>query len=144
MKLLSLIILLLLIPLAAANTDIDQGKQLIDSKADCSDLTKDQLESIGEYIMEQMHPGEAHEQMDKIMGLEEGTKEHKEFHASLALSMYCQGGNMMGYNNMMGYGMMGYNSWGIYSFLYLLLLIGLIILVYIWIVKLLKSKSKKL
>ncbi|GEM_PF-4617655 len=142
MKLLYIIILLLLLPLAIAETELEQGKLLVESKVDCSDLTEDQLEAIGEYTMEQLHPEQAHEEMHTILDLEEGTNAHKQFHVNLALTMYCQGGGMMAYNNMMGYGMMGYGSWNVFSFLYLLLLIGLVILAYLWIIKLYKSDKR--
>jgi hypothetical protein len=52
-------------------------------------LTEEQLESIGEYLMELMHPGSAHEAMHEMMGLQEGSEEHKSFHVNLAKAMYC-------------------------------------------------------
>ena len=48
--------------------DFTEAKKLIDAKTPCSKLTEGQLEMIGDYLMEQMHPGEAHELMDKMMG----------------------------------------------------------------------------
>ena len=53
------------------------------------------------------------------------------------------GGNMMGSGMMSGYGMMGSWGFGFFSIIYTILLIGITILVYIWIVKLLKSMGGK-
>jgi len=68
-------IFLLSISLVLANGDhqseIEEGKKLVDSGISCDKLTDEQLESIGEYYMEQMHPGEQHEAMHKMMGMEE-------------------------------------------------------------------------
>jgi len=52
--------------------------------------------------------------------------------------------NMMLGNNL-GYGMMGtsYGYWGLLNLLYLVLVVGLIILVYLWIIKLWKEIYKK-
>ena len=108
-----------------------QAKQLIDSKVSCSDLTNDQLEIIGEYYMEQMHPGDAHEAMDQMMG-GEGSESLKQMHIAMGLRFYCgkdtangtayagmmngYGSGMMGrsgvanYNGVSGCGMMGNNA----------------------------------
>lgn len=142
-----------------------EAKKLIDAKTQCSSLNEKQLEVIGDYLMEQMHPGEAHEVMDKMMG-GEGSESLRLMHIGIAKRLYCNdasgaanygmmgmmfgkginyGGmrNMMGYN--FGYGMMGsgYGYWGLLNFLYLVLVIGLVILVYLWIIKLWKQISKK-
>jgi len=52
--------------------------------------------------------------------------------------------NMMWGSNF-GYGMMGsgYGYWGLLNFLSFVLVIGLIILVYLWIIKLWKQINKK-
>ncbi len=98
-------ILLLNIFLVSANGDhkseIEEGKKLVESNIDCDELNDEQLEAIGEYYMEQMHPGEAHEAMHKMMGIEEGTEYHEQFHVNMAKMMYC------GESGMMGSGMMG-------------------------------------
>lgn len=150
-----------------------EAKKLIDAKTPCSKLTESQLEMIGDYLMEQMHPGEAHKVMDKMMG-GEGSESLRLTHIAIAKRIYCNdingsigygmmgmmfgkgtnyGGmrNMMGYN--LGYGMMGYSGygmmgsgygyWGLLNFLSLVLVIGLIILVYLWIIKLWKQINKK-
>lgn len=94
--------------------EMAEAKRLVDSNASCASLSEDQLELIGEYIMELMHPGEAHELMHRMMGLVEGSPEEKAFHVLMARNMYCgQGTGMMGmmmggYGYAMGPGMMGY------------------------------------
>ncbi len=87
-------------------------KQLIDSGVSCSELSDEQLEESGEYYMEQMHPGEAHELMHKAMGIEEGTESHEKFHVNLAKTIYCGESNqgMMGGFGMMNFGMMNWGS----------------------------------
>ena len=151
--------------------DFEEAKQLIDSKTSCSELTEDQLEHIGDYLMEQMHPGEAHEAMDEMMG-GEGSESLRQMHIAMAKRLYCNdvsgmtsygmmgmmGSGMMnmmmggfgkGINyggGMMGYGMMGnygYGYWNFINVLYIILLIGLIILVYLWVIKLWKNIPKK-
>lgn len=107
------VILLLSVVLVSASGDhqvaIKEGKKLVESKVKCENLTDKQLESIGEYLMEQMHPGEVHETMHKRMGLEEGTETHKQFHVNIARNMYCNQTGMMG-GNMMNGNMMGGNA----------------------------------
>ncbi len=144
-----------------------EGKELVESNTSCDKLTEHQLEEIGEYIMEQMHPGTSHEAMHNMMSFKEGDPEEEKFHVNLAKAMYCNqndssmksygmmGGGMMG-NNMMGgnfrntqYGMMsGYNQpnlfgWTLMDILVLILLIGLIILVYLNIWTNIKEKKTK-
>lgn len=161
-----LIILLLNLSLVSAITqqEIDEAKRLINSNVDCKSLSNSQLEIIGEYYMEQMHPGESHEAMHQMMGIKEGSEVEKQFHINMAKTMYCNEGTGMMGAGMMGGGMMsmmmgsgfgtnmmgnlGYNFWywNFLNVLYAILLIGLIILVYLWIIKLWKSvkdKSKK-
>jgi hypothetical protein len=161
------LVLLLNLSLVSAITqqEINEVKDLIDSKVSCDKLTNEQLEILGEYYMEQMHPGEAHEAMHEMMGMKEGSEAEEQFHINLARMTYCgeggmmgsggmmnmmMGGNIMGSSgmNMMESGMMG--NWG-YGFsyrnfinvLYVVLLIGLIILVYFWIIKLWRDSYAK-
>jgi len=98
-------ILLLGMAFVSANGDhaseIEEGRELAESGISCDELSDGQLEAIGEYLMEQMHPGEAHEAMHEIMGMEEGTEYHERVHVDMAKMMYC------GENVMMGSGMMG-------------------------------------
>ena len=105
-------IFLLSISLVLANgdhqTEIEEGKKLVDRGISCDKLTDEQLEAIGEYYMEQMHPGESHEAMHEMMGIEEGTEYHEQFHVNIAKMMYCgESGNMMGGGMMGSGGMMG-------------------------------------
>jgi len=157
------IILLLNLGLVSAITqqEIKEAKGLIDSKANCKNFSDSQLEIIGEYYMEQMHPGESHELMHQMMGLKEGSKAEEQFHINMAKVIYCGEANgvmgygmmgggmmnmMMGGGNMMGYGMMGNNPfgyWNFLNFLYTILLIGLIILVFLGIIKLWKGLFRK-
>lgn len=155
------ILLYISINLASAITqqEINEAKQLIDAKTSCYSLSDDQLEIIGEYLMEQMHPGDSHEFMDKMMGLQEGSRDEEQFHINLAKAMYC-GDNfntasfsgMMRMSGMMGNGMMntgmmgnygGFSYSNLFNILYTILIIGLIVLVYLWNVKLWKDKVVK-
>jgi len=145
--------------------ELADAKQIIGNKVPCSELTEDQLEHMGDYYMEQMHSGEAHELMDKMMG-GEGSETLKQVHIQMAKRLYCDdtsgmanygmmgmmmGGNMMGGQNVqsgMMQGMMGnlgysVSYWNFVNVLYLILLIGLIILVYFWIIKLFRGSKKK-
>lgn len=158
--------LVLSLPLTSAHAgDFNETKKLIESGISCDNLTEDQLEEIGDYYMELMHPGEQHEIMDQMMG-GEGSTTLRQMHINMALRLYCGqnvGGmmGMMGGYNMMqnignvgGYSMMqemmgnwSYGWWNFWSFLTIVLLIGLIVLVYLGIIKLWKdlfqTKTKK-
>ena len=143
---------------AVTQQEINEAKSLINSKVECKSLSDSQLEIIGEYYMEQMHPGEAHELMHKMMGMEEGSEVEKQFHINMAKTIYCSdggmmnsgmmnmmSGNMMGGQNLQG-GMMGNynyqnNSYGFQIFFYVIL--TLVIVVLILLVILLINKSKK-
>lgn len=154
---------------AITQSELNEAKKLVDSQVNCKSLSDSQLELIGEYQMEVMHPKDAHELMHKMMGLREGSEAEEQFHISMATILYCgefsgfggfgdmmgggmmnmmMGGDMMG--NVMGYGMMGnlgYGGyWSIVNLLSTILLIGLVILVYLWIIKLwrdIKGKGRK-
>src|SRR3990167_6025835 len=94
------IIVILLVNLGlvyAHEHDFAETKQLIDSGISCDKLTDKQLETMGDYYMEQMHPGEAHEMMDQMMG-GEGSKSLKQMHIQIAKRLYCNEdvGEMMG------------------------------------------------
>jgi len=150
-----MVVLLLNIGIASAHEhNFDETKQLIDSGVSCDKLTDDELESMGDYYMEQMHPGEAHELMDQMMG-GEGSDSLKQVHIQMAKRLYCNedvggmmGGGMMnmmgsgGMMNMMGTNMMGGSfgggSWWLWSIVGILfwiaLLVALILLI-IWLYK---------
>ena len=169
-KMLLVISLILLLSLslvsAISQQEINEAKSLIDSKVSCDNLENEQLEIIGEYYMEQMHPGESHKLMHKMMGLEEGTEEEEQFHINMAQAIYCNenvGGMMnygrMGMMNMMGnydddnknYGgmmnMMPYSygyGFGMFGFFFMILFWGLIIWLVIWIIsKYAKQKTSE-
>ena len=65
-------ILLLSVMLVSADTDhqteIEEGRKLVDSKISSDKLNDKELEAIGDYYMEEMHPGKAHELMHEMMG----------------------------------------------------------------------------
>ncbi len=153
------ILLLLNIGLVAANgehsheSEIEEGRELVGSEVSCDELTAEQLEVIGEYYMEQMHPGEAHEAMDEMMG-GKGSESLRNMHIQMARNMYCgegMGGGMMGSGGMMGnkaydynrYGgmmnMVGSNIWpfswfGMGGLVFMVLFWGLIIWLIVWII----------
>lgn len=165
------IIIVLLLNLSLANAhitqqEINEVKSLINSKVSCKSLSNSQLEIMGEYYMEQMHPGESHELMHQMMGLKEGSEAEEQFHINMAKAIYCGETNAFGTGGMMGGGMMNmmmgmqnpmqtnmmqgtmgnwnyFGYWNFVNVLYLLLLIGLIILVYLWIIKLWKNMKNK-
>ncbi len=147
---------------AITEQDINEAKSLIDSKADCKNLSDSQLEIIGEYYMEQMHPGQAHELMHKMMGLEEGSKDEKEIHTNMAKKIYCNeninmmgimsgsgmmgGGGMIGYGsnyqNMMNWGGMGF-GWNWLALIFQFIFFFLIILAIVALIKYLSNQNKK-
>lgn len=129
------------------------AKQLIDSNISCDKLNESQLELIGDYYMERMHPGQAHEAMERMMG-GEGSPSLKQAHIQIALVIYCRetnitatyggmmgmmpilggygpyagyGGGMMNYGNTIGYG----GWWWVFGLLFwALVFIALVLLVY--------------
>jgi len=147
--------------IAAQEDEFAEAKELIAGKTSCNVLSDEQLDEIGDYYMEQMHPKEAHTLMEEMMG-GEGSAQLKQMHTLMAKRLYCKenvnmmgsgmmgfgmiSGGMMGGTKMMGYGtgMMGSSGWfGFTYILYVLLLLGLVIVVYLWIVKLWKSLNEK-
>ena len=94
--------LLLSMALVYAHGNFNETKKLIDSEISCDKLTDEQLEAIGDYYMEQMHPGEAHEMMHDMMGGED-SEMTKQMHINMAKSIYCgeQNQGMMGMMSMM-------------------------------------------
>ena len=126
--------------------DFDETKQIIDSGIGCDKLTDEQLESIGDYYMEQMHPGEAHEMMDQMMG-GEGSESLRQVHINMAKRLYCDedvggmmGGGMM--NMMMGNypAYYGYNNF--WNVLWMVFLIGAIALI-VWLIYKFTKKGKE-
>ena len=171
MKKISLIVifsmLLLSVSLVSAHEhDFGETKQLIDSGISCDELTNVQLEAIGEYYMEQMHPGEAHELMDEMMG-GEGSDSLKQVHIQMAKRLYCNenidgmtgggmmgmmmgsGGmmNMMGGQNIQNGGMMQgisgnyYGSYNLFGWLFMILVITILVLTIIILINKLKGEG---
>ena len=139
-----MVVLLLNISLVFAHEhNFNETKQLIDSGISCDKLTDEQLEAMGDYYMEQMHPGEAHEMMDQMMG-GEGSDSLKQMHIQMAKRLYCNeyvggmmgSGGMMGMMNMMGGYYNGYGS-GMMFLVWLtyLLIIALIVAAIYWLIK---------
>src|SRR3989344_9564731 len=135
---------------SAHSGDFEEAKELIENKVPCSELSDEHLEAIGEYYMEQMHPGESHELMHQMMGLKEGSEDEEQFHINMAKAIYCGEENAFGSGGMMGGGMMnmmmgggnmmgnnpfgyGYGYWSFWNIVWSLLRIGLIVLV-IWLI----------
>ena len=140
---------------AVTQQELSDAKSLIDSKADCKYLSDSQLEVIGEYYMEQMHPGESHELMQQIMGLKDGSQEEEQFHINFARKIYCgQNGRlgtnmigMMGGNiwNGNGHGMMGnygYAHFGFWNVIWILFWSGIIVLIFWLICKFIIKQGK--
>ena len=127
-----IIVLLLNISIASAHEhNFAETKQLIDSDISCDKLTNKQFEAIGDYYMEQMHPGKSHEIMDNMMG-GEGSESLKQVHINRAKRLYCNDNAYIGYG-MMGSGeMMGsypanydYSYWNIFWMLFFVAVIFL-------------------
>ncbi len=135
--------LLLLMPAAFAhgNESFARAEAIISNQTPCSQLTDSQLEMLGDYYMEQMHPGKQHELMDRMMG-GEGSASLRSMHIQMARSIYCgessnygmMGGGMMG-PYMIGYG----TGYGMISYLYIALLVGLVILIYLAIARMVRG-----
>ena len=164
-KLIVLIATLLLINIGLISAHSEetflQAEKIIKQKIPCENLTQEQLEILGDYYMEQMHPGELHETLDERMG-GEGSESLRQVHINMGLAFYCgeRGAmpsgmmNMMmgrsGYGNMMYGGMMGNyysngrnNTNNIFIWLFnIFLIIGLVLLI-IWLIKQIQSKKKR-
>ena len=85
-----------------------QAEEIIAQNISCDALNETQLEILGDYYMEQMHPGELHEIMDERMG-GEGSESLRRVHINMGLSFYCRDSNYFSRGNMM-MGMMGYRG----------------------------------
>lgn len=155
-------ILLLNVGLVSAHEHFAETKQLIDSGISCDDLSDEQLEAIGEYYMEQMHPGEAHELMDQMMGGED-SESLKQMHINIARNIYCgesggmmnggmmSSGGMMGMMQMMGGqnlqsgNMMGnyYSGYNFFGWIFMILIIIVLVLLIIWLIKQIQNSGKR-
>ncbi len=138
-------ITLLLTPALVYGHNLTEAKQLIDSGISCDQLTEDQLEAIGDYYMEQAHPGEAHEMMHAMMG-GESSPAVKQMHIQMARVMYCnESVDMPTMMSMMGWTskQASYSGWDVLDVLYVALIVGLVILVYLGIVKVVMDLFKR-
>ncbi len=88
-------------------SELEEGKKLVDSGISCDKLTDEQLEAIGEYYMDQMHPGEQHEAMNNMMTQMMGEEGEEQVHINLAKRLYCNENVYIGYGMMGSGGMMG-------------------------------------
>ena len=147
MKKIMLLLLVLLTVSLITNVngeeDFTKAESLIKSRIACDDMTNDQLESIGDYYMEQMHPGESHELMDNMMG-GEGSESLKQVHINMAKRLYCNENVYIGYG-MMSSGsminmMMGnypanydYSNYGYWNIFWILFFVAVIFLI-VWII----------
>ena len=143
-KILSIFLVIVLFSftiIAQEEHDFSEAKQLIDSGVSCDILTNEQLEKIGDYYMEQMHPGEAHEYMDEMMG-GEGSEGLRQVHINIAKRIYCNENlyGMMGGGDMMAgnyYG--GYN---IFGWLFTILVITILVLTILLLINKLKGQGR--
>ena len=145
---------ILLISLVYASENFNETKKLIDSNISCDKLTGGQLGEMGDYYMEQMHPGESHEIMHKMMGGED-SEIVKQMHINMAKSIYCGEQNQGMMSMMMGMGdnnMMSGNYKGVmsgsygngmmwYGWLNGLLVTIILILLVAWLIKQITKKK---
>lgn len=85
------------------------SKQKIDTipELDCEKIIDDDLERLGDAVMEQQHPGQAHEVMDRMMG-GEGSDSLQQIHIAMGSNyLGCEGNSEFG---MMGRGQVGFGS----------------------------------
>lgn len=83
---------------------------------DCEELTDEELERVGDAVMESTHPGEAHERMDEMMG-GEGSESLRQMHIQMGKRYFdCDSTNFGGSMGIMGIGgfgsMMGIKTLG--------------------------------
>ena len=159
------LVLIVITSLLAGNAradEFDYAKSLIQTKISCAQLNDSQLEQIGDYYMEQMHPGELHTIMENRLG-GEGSESLRQAHIAMGKMFYCGDSSSVPYgmmNVMMGRaynyvynpdsyaGMMGGRGmignlnygWNINYLLVSIIFILLIIVLVIWIIKLSKRK----
>ena len=137
----------LIFVVAHSEEDFAQAEEIIQQKISCDELTEEQLELIGDYYMEQMHPGEAHEVMDEMMG-GEGSESLRLMHVNMGLTFYCGQHEAMSLGmmdmmigrmdseNMMGtsrnYGVFGI---GFFGWFFMLLIAVALVLLIVWLIK---------
>lgn len=119
--------------------ELNHTKEIIASDTPCSELTEDEIANIGDYYMEQMHPGEMHDVMDEHMG-GEGSEILRQAHIDMGQEFYCDrftsdSSSQRGWMPMMG------GTWRVGSMAWfgILLWIGVLLLVLLGIIYLLKQ-----
>ncbi len=128
-----------------AHDTFEQAEALINAKIPCTDLNEDELAAVGDFLMEQMHPGEAHERMDEMMG-GENSASLRQMHINMAKSQYCNESRTGMMSMMGGMGMMmGSSGWMIFMMaammvIWIGIIIGVIYIVY-WLLKTLFIKG---
>jgi len=165
-KLIVIVAIILSISAVLAHSGHGDAKQIVDSGIPCSELDDNELEEIGDYFMEQMHPGESHELMDEMMG-GEGSESLRQMHIAMARRIYCKeniavgygmmrtgmmGGGMMGmmnYGGMMGSGYMSTGSagwwiWAILASIFWIALFAIAVLLAIWLFRRVTGKENAL
>jgi hypothetical protein len=91
-----------------SHSDFSDIQPLLDNPVDCSQLSDEQLERLGDYYMDLMHPGEEHEVMDEMMMMGgDGSESLKQMHIQMGEGFYC---DATGTDGMMGPGMMVFDE----------------------------------
>lgn len=108
-----ILVMALLVFTAAAHTEeaLEEAEQLIQTGIPCDELSEDQLDHIGDYYMEQLHPGVMHEVMDARMG-GEGSESLRQAHIAMAYRFYCDNLDGQGTVDSSGWGMRGFGMMG--------------------------------
>ena len=160
-KIALLIILLVTMSIASVHgqenqEDFSRALEIIENKVPCENLTDSDFDILGDYYMELMHPGEAHEQMDAMMG-GEGSESLEIMHINMGKRFYCDdysyargglmgagimGGRMMGSYGFGNTGMMQFpytsGFWSGYSILNIVMLVlflAALVLLIVWLYK---------
>ena len=142
----------------ADSEEFEKAESIVKQKIPCNQLSESDLEIIGDYYMEQMHPGELHEIMDERMG-GEGSESLRQVHISIAQSFYCGNSGMMSngmMNTMMNRGgMMGYNyvntnlnnnysnNLNPFSFIIIFLVLIILVLIILLLIKKLRTPMRR-
>jgi hypothetical protein len=103
------------------HSSFEQAEALINAEIPCESLSEEQLEMIGDFLMEQHHPGEQHEVMDEMMGGED-SESLRLMHINMAKGLYCGDSNAMSSEMMANFGgnngMMGNNRGGMMNMMW--------------------------
>lgn len=146
-----IVIVIMITSLTFAHEDnqLNKAEEIIKSGIPCNELTEEQFEVLGDYYMEKMHPGEAHEIMDRMMS--NGDPERlRQMHIAMGKSIYCNDnypeipvmGGMMG---MMNFGIPHSFMWGAMNYwalFWIILVVAIILLIFLIIYLIQGQKSK--